>query len=129
MNSIPEEELRAEVGDLAVLSVVQRDGLDAAQDDVLGDLHTEAPQAGDEDVGLRAYISYLILYYINISNILYHLRHLLHGLVPQHVQLPRVERLVDVAARTVGRSSIGRCPVGGGGRAAVGGEAERSDWP
>ena len=52
LNFIPEEELRAEVGDLAVLCVVQRDGLDAAQDDVLGDLHAEAPQAGDEDVGL-----------------------------------------------------------------------------
>ena len=53
LNSIPEEELRAEVGDLALLCVVQRDGLDAAQDDVLGDLHAEAPKAGDEDVGLR----------------------------------------------------------------------------
>ena len=120
MNSIPEEELRAEVGDLAVLCVVQRDGLDAAQDDVLGDLHAEAPEAGDEDVGLREYISYLILYYINIFNILYHLRHLLHGLVPQHVQLPRVERLVDVAARTVGRGPIGRRAVRGR-SAAVGG--------
>ena len=66
---------------------MQGDGLDPSEDDVLGDLYAEALEAGDEDVGLR---------------------HLLHGLVPKHVQLTRVQRLVNVATagRTVG--TVGR---------------------
>ena len=71
---LTQEELRAEVGQMHGAGVVQRHGLDAAQHHVLGDLDAQALEAHDQ-----------------------HCRrgHAAHGLVPQHVELPAVERLVD----------------------------------
>lgn len=77
-----EIELRAELLQTAHgLVVVQRDGLDAAEDDVLGDLDAESAEAGHEHVRGR---------------------HATHGVVPEDVELPRVEALVDLGGRPAG---------------------------
>lgn len=71
-------ELGGQVGQSAVDRVVQRDRLDAAQDDVLGHLNAESSQAADQ-----------------------HVRggHTTHRIVTQDVQLAGIQPLVDVSSR------------------------------
>ena len=57
------------------------DRFDTAQNDVLGDLDTEAVHAGDEHIGRG---------------------HLSHCLMAEHVELARVEILVDLAVAGCG---------------------------
>lgn len=70
-----EEELGGEVCDGDRRRVVEGQALDASEGDVLGNLDTEALEANNEHVGSA---------------------HALHGLVAQHIELPAVERLVDL---------------------------------
>jgi hypothetical protein len=71
-----EEELRRQIGERGGLGVEERQRLDTGERDVLRNLDTETPQTGNEDVGGA---------------------HTLHGLVAEHVQLPAVEGLVNLA--------------------------------
>lgn len=71
-----QEELRREVGERSRLGIEQRERFDTGEGNVLRDLDTKTSQTGNEDVGGA---------------------HALHGLVAEHVQLPAVEGLVDLA--------------------------------
>lgn len=81
-----EIKLRAQIGQCTGGMVVERDGLDAAEDDVLGDLDAETAEAGDEHVGGR---------------------HAAHGVVSEDVELPRVQTLVDLGGRPASGAAAG----------------------
>jgi len=67
--------LRAQIGQFARGMVVERDRLDTAEDDVLGDFDAETAEAGDEHIRGR---------------------HAPHGVVSEDIELPRVQTLVDL---------------------------------
>ena len=68
------------------LRVLDGHRLDAAENDILGDLEAQAAHAAHEHVGRL---------------------HLAHGLVAEHVQLTRVQTLVDVVAVAAAAVAVG----------------------